>query len=46
MISGHISLDENWSAKVEIKYLKTNKEVRRGEDVSNYLISVTVPIES
>lgn len=28
MISGIFSSDENWGAKIEIKYLKTNKEVR------------------
>jgi len=28
MIYGLIFMDENWGAKVEKKYLKTNKEVR------------------
>jgi len=28
MIWGLISLNENWGAKLEIKYLKTNKEVK------------------
>jgi hypothetical protein len=28
-ISGIFSSDENWGAKLEIKYLKTNKEVGR-----------------
>lgn len=44
MIWGLISLNENWGAKLEIKYLKTNKEVKGRKDVSCYLINVTVPI--
>jgi hypothetical protein len=32
MIYGQISLDENWGAKVERKFLKTNREVRSRKD--------------